>query len=41
MPPLPWRAKTQPEPDRSYLVMASRLPLQSRRTGVDSEAVTD
>ena len=32
MPPLPWRAKTQPDPDRSYLVMASRLPLRSRRT---------
>ena len=32
MPPLPWRAKTQPDPERSYLVMASRLPLRSRRT---------
>jgi quinol monooxygenase YgiN len=32
MPPLPWRAKTQPDPGRSYLVMASRLPLRSRRT---------
>jgi hypothetical protein len=31
MPPLPWRAKAQPDPDRSYLVMASRLPLRSRR----------
>ena len=32
MPPLPWRAKTQPDPDQRYLVMASRLPLRSRRT---------
>jgi quinol monooxygenase YgiN len=32
MPPLPWRTKTQPDPERSYLVMASRLPLRSRRT---------
>jgi quinol monooxygenase YgiN len=32
MPPLPWRTKTQPDPGRSYLVMASRLPLRSRRT---------
>jgi hypothetical protein len=32
MPPLPWRVKTQPDPGRSYLVMASRLPLRSRRT---------
>ena len=32
MPPLPWRTKTQTDPDRSYLVMASRLPLRSRRT---------
>jgi hypothetical protein len=32
MPPLPWRTKTQPDPDRTYLVMASRLPLRSRRT---------
>jgi hypothetical protein len=32
VPPLPWRAKTSPQPDESYLVMASRLPLRSRRT---------
>jgi quinol monooxygenase YgiN len=32
MPPLPWRTKSQPDPGRSYLVMASRLPLRSRRT---------
>ena len=32
MPPLPWRTKTQAEPGRSYLVMASRPPLRSRRT---------
>jgi quinol monooxygenase YgiN len=32
MPPLPWRAKTRPDPARRYLVMASRLPLRSRRT---------
>ena len=32
MPPLPWRTKTEADPDRSYLVMASRLPLRSRRT---------
>jgi hypothetical protein len=32
MPPLPWRTKPQPDPDRTYLVMASRLPLRSRRT---------
>lgn len=32
MLPLPWRTKSQIDPDRSYLVMASRLPLRSRRT---------
>jgi hypothetical protein len=32
MPPLPWRTKSQPAPGRSYLVMASWLPLRSRRT---------
>jgi hypothetical protein len=32
MPPLPWRTKPQPDQDRTYLVMASRLPLRSRRT---------
>ena len=32
MPPLPWRTKTDAQPDESYLVMASRLPLRSRRT---------
>ena len=32
MPPLPWRTKTQADPDQTYLVMASRLPLRSRRT---------
>jgi quinol monooxygenase YgiN len=32
MPPLPWRTKTPADPERSYVVMASRLPLRSRRT---------
>jgi quinol monooxygenase YgiN len=32
MPPLPWRTKTPAEPNRKYLVMASQLPLRSRRT---------
>jgi hypothetical protein len=32
MPPLPWRTKTEVQADQDYLVMASRLPLRSRRT---------
>ena len=32
MHPLPWRTVTQPRPHQQYLVMASRLPLRSRRT---------
>ncbi|MGY1739653.1 MULTISPECIES: hypothetical protein [unclassified Blastococcus] len=30
MPTVPWRSRLAPEPDREYLVMASRLPLRSR-----------
>jgi hypothetical protein len=32
MPAIPWRSPTKALPDRDYLVMASRLPLLSRRT---------
>jgi heme-degrading monooxygenase HmoA len=32
MPPIPWRTKVSPAPQRDYLVMASRLPLRSYRT---------
>jgi hypothetical protein len=32
MPPIPWRTVATPQPDRDYLVMASRLPLRSYRT---------
>ncbi len=32
MPTIPWRTVAKAQPDRNYLVMASRLPLQSRRT---------
>ena len=32
MPAIPWRSFTQVEPDRHYLVMASRLPLVTFRT---------
>jgi hypothetical protein len=32
MPAIPWRTVAKAQPDRNYLVMASRLPLQSRRT---------
>ncbi len=28
MPALPWTARQAPEPDRDYLVLASRLPLR-------------
>ena len=32
MPSLPWRTKLPASPHQEYLVMASRLPLRSRRT---------
>ena len=32
MPAIPWRTVAKTLPDRDYLVMASRLPLLSRRT---------
>jgi hypothetical protein len=32
MPAIPWRTVAKARPDRDYLVMASRLPLLSRRT---------
>lgn len=32
MPAIPWRTVATAQPNRSYLVMASRLPLTSRRT---------
>jgi hypothetical protein len=31
MPPIPWRSRSDPDPARDYLVMASRLPLTSYR----------
>jgi hypothetical protein len=31
MPALPWTARAQPEPDRGYVVMGSRLPLRGYR----------
>lgn len=31
MPPTPWRTRSAPDPARTYLVMASRLPLLSYR----------
>jgi hypothetical protein len=31
MPALPWTARTTPDPDRTYTVMASRLPLRGYR----------
>lgn len=31
MPPIPWRSVATPQPNRDYLVMASRLPLRSYR----------
>jgi hypothetical protein len=31
MPALPWTARTTPEPDHTYTVMASRLPLRGYR----------
>ena len=31
MPPTPWRSTAEVDPDRDYLVMASRLPLRSYR----------
>jgi hypothetical protein len=32
MPAIPWRSSSAVEPDRDYLVMASRLPLVTSRT---------
>lgn len=32
MPAIPWRTKTAATPEQDYVVMASRLPLQSHRT---------
>ena len=31
MPPIPWRSRSPVDPDRDYLVMASRLPLHAYR----------
>ena len=31
MPALPWTAISQPDPDRDYVIMASRLPLARYR----------
>jgi heme-degrading monooxygenase HmoA len=31
MPPIPWRSRSDPDPALDYLVMASRLPLDSYR----------